>query len=71
MTNKTVIVAGGTGNLGGRIIKELLKKDVEVWVHIRSSKIGRKPRMCSTNTQKKSCSTLKKCELKFRLSFSG
>lgn len=36
MTNKTIIIAGGTGNLGGRIIKELLKKEVEVRVLVRS-----------------------------------
>ena len=37
MTNKIIIIAGGTGNLGGRIIKELLKKEVEVRVLVRSS----------------------------------
>lgn len=37
MTNKTIIVAGGTGNLGGRIIKELLQKDVEVLVSVHSN----------------------------------
>ncbi|MCZ2223845.1 MAG: NmrA family NAD(P)-binding protein [Chitinophagales bacterium] len=37
MPNKTIIIAGGTGNLGGRIIKELLKKEVEVRVLVRSS----------------------------------
>ena len=37
MPNKTIIVAGGTGNLGGRIIKELLDKQVEVRVLVRSS----------------------------------
>lgn len=34
---KTIIVAGGTGNLGSRIIKELLNKQVEVRVLVRSS----------------------------------
>jgi uncharacterized protein YbjT (DUF2867 family) len=36
MPEKTIIVAGGTGNLGGRIIKALLKKEVEVRVLVRS-----------------------------------
>lgn len=37
MTNKTIVLADGTGNLGGRIIKELLKKDIEVQVLVRTS----------------------------------
>ncbi|WP_143071370.1 NmrA family NAD(P)-binding protein [Kaistella jeonii] len=37
MPNKTIIIASETGNRGGRIIKELLKKDVEVRVLVRSS----------------------------------
>ena len=34
MLNKTIIVGGGTGNLGGRIIKELLQKEVEIQILI-------------------------------------
>lgn len=30
MTSKKTVVAGGTGNIGGRIIKTLLNKDIEV-----------------------------------------
>ncbi|WP_027376821.1 NmrA family NAD(P)-binding protein [Kaistella palustris] len=36
MPNKIITIAGGTGNLGGRIIRELLKKEVEVRVLVRS-----------------------------------
>lgn len=30
MINKTIVLAGGIGNLGGRIIKALLNKQVEI-----------------------------------------
>lgn len=37
MDNKIIVVAGGTGNLGGRIIKALLDKGAEVRVLVRST----------------------------------
>ena len=37
MINKIIVVAGGTGNLGGRIVKALLEKDAEVRVLVRST----------------------------------
>ncbi len=36
MSNKIVVIAGGTGNLGGRIVKALLDKGIEVRVLVRS-----------------------------------
>lgn len=35
MTDKIIVVAGGTGNLGGRIVKALLEKNAEVRVLVR------------------------------------
>ena len=37
MDNNMIVVAGGTGNLGGRIVKALLQKKVEVRVLVRST----------------------------------
>jgi uncharacterized protein YbjT (DUF2867 family) len=37
MSKKTIVVAGGTGNLGGRIVKALLDKGAEVRVLVRST----------------------------------
>lgn len=37
MTKKIIVVAGGTGNLGGRIIKALIDKGAEVRVLVRST----------------------------------
>ncbi|MEO6669575.1 MAG: NmrA family NAD(P)-binding protein [Ferruginibacter sp.] len=37
MSEKIIVVAGGTGNLGGRIIKALLEKGAEVRVLVRST----------------------------------
>ncbi|MEO6168429.1 MAG: NmrA family NAD(P)-binding protein [Chitinophagales bacterium] len=37
MSKKIIVVAGGTGNLGGRIIKALLDKGAEVRVLVRST----------------------------------
>lgn len=37
MTKKIIVVAGGTGNLGGRIIKALIEKGAEVRALVRSS----------------------------------
>gem|GEM_PF-4327117 len=35
MSNKTIIISEGTGNLEGRIIKALLKKELEVRAILR------------------------------------
>ena len=35
MNQKIIIVAGGTGNLGGRIVKALLNRGAEVRVLVR------------------------------------
>ncbi len=37
MTKKIIVVAGGTGNLGGRIVTELLAKGTDVRVLVRKS----------------------------------
>ena len=44
MNQNIIIVAGGTGNLGGRIVKALLNKGAEVRVLVRPSSDQKKIR---------------------------
>ena len=72
MPNKTIVAAGGTGNLGCRIIKALLNKEVEVRVLVRSSSDKEKIAEMDKNSRsafklsKKSSIKIADDELRFR-----
>lgn len=55
MNQKIIIVAGGTGNLGGRIVKALLNRGAEVRVLVRPSSNQKNKLFGATRCESNGC----------------